>query len=371
MLLTLDRPVIAGLTLIPKLHNQGAASAGRHSIMPIDMHAHWIPAAMSDALRARSVPPLLETRDDGKEWIVWNTGGFPMEPGFDDVDRRIASMDHHGIAHGVLSLTTVFGVECLALDEALPLVRMFNDAVSDMCVAHPDRFTGLAALPWADLDGAAVELERALALPGMVGALLPGDGFLSLERAERFRPLLKIADAHHAHIQIHYGPLHDDPGAPNPDTGDNAGARISTLDMQARLSSNMITLVLTDFLDDFPNITVQSHNLGGNIPFEVERLDHRALINRPDAPPPSVKFADMKVVVDCNSLGSRSIETAVMLYGADKIVLGTDGTNFGMKWSIDAINGSKISDADKHAILHGNAAAIIEPLRERAAQAAE
>jgi predicted TIM-barrel fold metal-dependent hydrolase len=331
--------------------------------MPIDMHAHWIPAAMSDVLRARAAPPLLETRDDGKEWIVWTTGGFPMEAGFDDVARRIASMDSHGINHGVLSLTTVFGVECLALDEALPLVRVFNDAVSDMCVAHPERFTGLAALPWADLDAAAVELERALALPGMVGALLPGDGFLSLERAERFRPLLEIANAHGSLIQIHYGPLHDDAGAPAPESSDNAGARISTLDMQARLSSNMITLVLTDFLDDFPNVKVQSHNLGGNIPFEVERLDHRALINRPDAPPPSVKFADMKLVVDCNSFGPRSIETAVLLYGADKIVLGTDGTNFGMKWSMDAIWDAAISDADRHAILRGNAAAIIEPLR--------
>jgi len=43
---------------------------------------------------------LLETRDDGKEWIAWPTGGFPMEAGFDDVNRRIASMDSHGIAMG-------------------------------------------------------------------------------------------------------------------------------------------------------------------------------------------------------------------------------------------------------------------------------
>jgi predicted TIM-barrel fold metal-dependent hydrolase len=310
---------------------------------------------MSEVLRTRSVPPLLETRDDGKEWIVWPTGGFPMEAGFDDVDRRIESMTHHGIAHGVLSLSTVFCVECLPLDEALPLVRAFNDAVSGMCVAHPARFTGLAALPMADLGAAAIELERALALPGMVGALLPGDGFLTVERAEKFRPLLAIADAHHGLIQIHYGPLFDDPDSVKPETGDNAGARISTLDMQARLSHNMITFVLTDFLDDFPNVTIQSHNLGGNIPFEVERLDHRALIARPDAEPPSAKFADMRVVVDCNSFGPRAIETAVLLYGADKIVLGADGTNFGMKWAIDAINDAAISDADRHAILHGNA----------------
>ena len=335
--------------------------------MPIDMHAHWIPAAMSDALRARNTPPLVERRDDGNEWIVWTTGGFPLEEGFDDIDGRIKAMDKFGIARGVLSLTTVFGVECLPLDEAVPLVRMFNDSVSEMYVAHPDRFTGLAALPMADLDVAAEELERALALPGMVGALLPGDGFLSLRRAERFRPLLAIANAYGAHIQIHYGPLADDSEAPNPDASDNAGARMSTLDMQARLSSNMITLCLTDFLDDFPNISVQSHNLGGNIPFEVERLDHRALISRPDAEVPSAKFARMGMVVDCNSFGARWLEPAGGIFCADKIVLGTDGTNFGMKWSIDAIAEANITEAEKNAILHDNAAAILAPLTRAAA----
>lgn len=337
--------------------------------MPIDMHAHWIPEPLTEALRTRAAPPSIETRDDGREWIAWATGTFPLEEGFDDVDRRIRSMDDHGIAHGVLSLTTVFGVECLKLEQSLPLVRAFNDAVSAMCVAHPDRFTGLAALPIADLAAAAEEFERAIALPGMVGALLPGDGFLSLRRAQAFRPILAAADRHGAHIQIHYGPLAGDADAPRVETTDNAGARVSTLDMQARLSSNMITLCLTDFLDDFPNITVQSHNLGGNIPFEVERLDHRALINRPDDEVPSSRFGAMRLVVDCNSFGPRAIETAVALYGADKIVLGTDGTNFGMKWSMDAIAAAQLSDAERRAILHGNAAAILERATGRAAAA--
>ena len=97
----------------------------------------------------------------------------------------------------------------------------------------------------------------------------------------------------------------------------------------------------------------------------------RAIAARTTDPPPSAKFAEMKLVVDCNSFGPRAIETAVALYGADKIVLGTDGTNFGMKWSMDAVNDAAISDAERHAILHGNAAAIIEPLRAKGAQAAE
>ena len=70
-------------------------------------------------------------------------------------------------------------------------------------------------------------------------------------------------------------------------------------------------------------------------------------------------------------LGASSIERAVDVYGAHRIVLGTDGTDFGMKWSIEAIAGSRLSDADKQAILHGNAAAVLEPLIGAGRQAAE
>ena len=36
-------------------------------------------------------------------------------------------------------------------------------------------------------------------------------------------------------------------------------------------------------------------------------------------------------------------------------MLGTDGTEFGMKWSLDAIAEARLSDAEKQAILSGNA----------------
>jgi predicted TIM-barrel fold metal-dependent hydrolase len=60
------------------------------------------------------------------------------------------------------------------------------------------------------------------------------------------------------------------------------------------------------------------------------------------------------------------------LYGADKIVFGTDGTDFGMKWSVDAVADACISDAEKKAILHGNAEKILSRfIRPGVAAAAE
>jgi predicted TIM-barrel fold metal-dependent hydrolase len=337
--------------------------------MAIDLHAHWIPTGLSEVLRTRKSAPMIERRADGKEWLVAKIQN-PLEENFDDVSERLTEMDRNGITRGVLSLTTVWGVEALPLAESLPLCRAFNDAASEICVAHPDRFSAFAAVPNADIGAAVAEFERAMDLPGMVGALLPGDAFLSQKRGERFRPLLEAANRRHAILLVHYGEVaNDDVG--KVDSSDNGLARVGTLDMQAKLSSNMVTFCMTDFLAPYPNLTMLSHNLGGNIAYEIERMDHRALIARPDDEVPSAKFRRMRVFVDCNSFGARGIERAVDVYGADKIVVGTDGTDFGMKWTVDAIREARISEDEKTAILHGNAEKLLARFTRPVAAAAE
>src|SRR5437588_7934372 len=166
--------------------------------MPIDMHAHWMPRALSDALRERTDPPMIRTSDDGA-------------PRFDTAESRLAEMDEHGFSRGVLSLSPVGGLDSLPLADALPLCRAFNDATAAACSAYHDRLSGFAFLPSADLGAMVDELERALALPGMVGAVLPGDGFLSLRRAEKFRPLFELGNDRGVLFLVHYGRLADDP----------------------------------------------------------------------------------------------------------------------------------------------------------------
>src|SRR5262249_35337342 len=169
-------------------------------------------------------------------------------------------------------------------------------------------------------------------------------------------PVFEMANERGVLFLVHYGRLADDPDAPQADLSDNAGVRRGTLDMQARISSNMITFCMTDFLEPYPNVTVISHNLGGNIPFEIERLDHRTLMDRPHEELPSKQIREARILVDCNSFGSRAIEMAVAVYGADKIVCGSDGTGFGMNWTRRAIAEARISEAEKQMILDDNAA---------------
>ena len=55
------------------------------------------------------------------------------------------------------------------------------------------------------------------------------------------------------------------------------------------------------------------------------------------------------------------------LYGAERIVCGTDGTEFGVDWTQKALADAQIGDEAREQILHRNAAALLA----RAASAAQ
>ena len=327
----------------------------------IDMHAHWRPAQVADALRARTREPRILRNQDGVEVLkAPRMGEAALADAFDDVDFHLGRMDRQGVEVSVLSLLGSFcWVEALPLDESRPLCRTINDGLSAICQEHPGRFAAYAALPLTDISAAAAELERALGLPGMIGAQVPGNYFLTRKDAEVMRPLLEVTNRHRAVLFIHNGPRPGDAYPKVAGDTDNARRRNGTLDMQASLSSVMVTLSLTDYLADYPDAMVHVHNLGGNIPYEVERMDHRSLLDTPNEELPSSRFRKAKVYVDCNSFGPRAIEAAVNLYGAERIVCGTDGTELGCDWTRKALVDAHIGEEAREQIMHRNAAAML------------
>ena len=54
------------------------------------------------------------------------------------------------------------------------------------------------------------------------------------------------------------------------------------------------------------------------------------------------------------------------LYGAERIVCGTDGSAFGVDWTRRALEEAEIGTEAREAILHRNAAALIARVAERA-----
>lgn len=326
----------------------------------IDMHAHWRPAELTDALRARTREPRILRNAEGVEVLKSRVGEDPLSKAFDDVNFHLARMDRQGVTTSVLSLLGGFcWIESQPVEVSLPLCRMVNDALSGICAKYEGRFAAFAALPLADMQAASAEFERAMSLPGMIGTQIPGNGFLTRKDAEAMRPILEVANRRRAICFIHHGPRPGDAFPKVTGDTDNARRRNGTLDMQASLSSVMVTLCLTDYLAPYPDATVLVHNLGGNIPYEIERMDHRCLLDTPNEELPSARFRRSRVYVDCNSFGPGAIEAGVRLYGAERIVCGTDGSEFGCQWTSKALADAQISTEAREQILHRNAAGLL------------
>src|SRR4051812_34513189 len=122
--------------------------------MTIDLHTHYVSPALAAALRKRTVPPRIETLADGSERFHLPVGFLQFGSEYIDMNARIAFMNERGINKQMLSFPGLFGVDSLAIGEAQPLLIPFNDDLAALCGRHPDRFCGLAALPFADMDRA-------------------------------------------------------------------------------------------------------------------------------------------------------------------------------------------------------------------------
>ncbi len=329
--------------------------------MIIDMQSHYMPDAMADGLRRRRAAPWVETADDGSERIHLPIGSLDFGAQFTDMDARLDFMDGLGVDRQLLSFPSLFGLDSLPADQSLPLLQMFNDDVSALCARHPDRFTGVASLPFAHMDAMLAEFRRARVDLGLIGALLPNNCFISIAEAEKLRPLFELGQELGAHFFIHPGRRPDEVPEDDSKPGQYLFADLvlhrQALDVQNKVAACMTTLLFSDILDPYPDISVQVANLGGTLPMVIERMDHALGLRAPDAAPPTSQTR--RVHVDCSSLGARSLELAVAIYGADRILVGTDCPIFRTDWTLRAISDARITEDERNAIRGGNATELL------------
>ena len=330
--------------------------------MIIDVHTHYISESMAEGLRQRKETPFIEQLENGKERFHMPVGTIMLDEAFYNMESRLSFMEDNGVEHQILSFPGLFGVDSLQVDECISLLQAFNNETAKLCKNNPDQFSGLAALPLADMDLAAKEYRRARLELGLIGAILPINGFISLAHANRMTPLFELAEKIGGHLFIHPGPRPDEtppPGSPRPipPFADNSAAR-QALSVQDRCAACMVTLLFSDFLEPYKKIIPHVANLGGTLPMVIERIDQVNLTRTPDQPAPSSKLGG--VYVDCSSLGPKSIEIAASFYGTDKILFGTDCPIFLTQWSKDAVRHSGLDEEGQHAVFEGNAKKILQ-----------
>jgi len=308
----------------------GAAAPGLQGTrVLVDWHSHFFTNAELKALCARKQAPFIRIDAAGTPWLqnattVSSAAGKPSVYSRSDVQVRLQHLDQHGVERQLLTQTVALGLDAtLPTEELKPLFRAVNDELAEVVRAHPNRFLGVAALPTADPDWAADELRRAHRELGFIGGSLPLNAFATHEGALTLAPLFAEAQKHGSHFFIHRGPASNKmPGQPPlvlpADTDQARWSLISN----SHLTAGGITLGLTDFLDPYPDVTVEIVMLAGFTPYLVDSWVQSG--RRDGVADPLARLRRLYLDTGPYSRNGEWVALAATKLGADRILFGTD-----------------------------------------------
>jgi predicted TIM-barrel fold metal-dependent hydrolase len=326
----------------------------------VDMHSHYYGGGLVQMLHARQTRPYLRTRDDGVTVMVAMNGEFPFTPHYHDHTVGLRDMKASGLTQRLLTFPGALGVDLLPAAEVATAITQFNDHLAELTQETDGALIGLAGVPLADMALACAEVRRIRRDLGLPGIILPSNYFNSLAEAEELRPLLEAANEYGCHIMLHPGlKVGQEPPA-RPD--DNIQYRLSAVELQSSAAQVALTVILSDMLEAYPNVTFQIVNLGGTLPFIFERIESIARHRNPDDPFPTQRLR--RLWYDCASLGPRALEAAVKLFGADRIMLGSDYPIFKDDPYAHAVVPADLSAEDKEQVTWKTAHDLFAHLEE-------
>lgn len=324
----------------------------------IDMHAHFYGCGLPGFLESRTTRPCVQGAADGTQTMLAMNGAFPFEAAHTDPAAVLAQMDATGIHCRLLTFPGALCLEALPAPEIAPGIRAFNDGLAALVSGSGGRFAGLGGLPLADLPLAAAEMRRLRHDLGLAGAIIPSDWFATIADARALDPVLRAADETGALLMLHPGPM---PGrAPEPLAAEFPAFRTSAVALHAHVSQVVLTLLLSDLLDAYPRVRFQVINLGGTVPFIIERMEAIARHRTPDSLFPTQRLR--RLWFDSASLGPRALEMGVALYGADRVMLGTDWPIFRADPLAEVFATVRLDAPSRQAVAGGTAAALLEAL---------
>jgi predicted TIM-barrel fold metal-dependent hydrolase len=340
-----------------------------------DLHNHWISPAALEILSTRTVGVRYVTNAKGEHTLVHpgapaaaprDRPPAPQGPRgtqmFDGADVRLAHLDKHGVQRQLISWPTTSNVDpALTAAEARLLWTAYNDELSALVQKHPDRFTGVAALSTLDIEWSAGELARAHDKLGLIGAVLPVNGFDTLQGAKAFAPVFETAQKYRSHIYLHTGYANARiPGQPPlPSHQDSFRAR-SALDNLWNFTAATVTLAYSGFLDAYPDVTVQVAQLGGSggIGLVAEAVQQAAGPN--GVTDLKAKFRNIYLDTGAGGRGPEAIALATRVFGAEQILFGTDyGAAASVVPVIENVERSPLTADDRRRIFRDNARALL------------
>ncbi len=278
---------------------------------------------------------------------------------FDLGDERLRHMDAVGIDVQVLSFGSP-GPQGFAREIAIPMARDANDRLRQAIDRHPDRFAGFAALPTADPDAAAQELERAVKGLGFKGTMIHGHQQGSFLDDKKYWPIFACAASLDVPVYLH-------PTMPHPDAikayftgyeelqGAAWGFAVDT-------SCHFLRLVYSGLFDAYPTLKIILGHLGEGLPFAMHRLNDRsykAAARRGLKKMPLQYLKDNLFVTTSGNWFEPALVCTLLALGVDNILWAVDWPYEANKTAMDFFDNLALSDVDKEKIAHRNAERIL------------
>jgi aminocarboxymuconate-semialdehyde decarboxylase len=272
--------------------------------------------------------------------------------------ERLRYMDEQGIDVQAISINAFwYGAD---RDTARQIVRIQNERLAAWCSAQPDRFVGLASAALQYPDLAAEQLEDAVKRLGLKGAAIGGSVEGEELSSRKFDPFWAKAEELGVLLFMHPQPA---PGTTQNNRLQGKGGLGNTIGNPLETTVFLSHLIFEGTLDRFPGLKICGAHGGGYLPSYSGRSDAlcgrgsgadcRALKKKPS------EYFKKELFVDSMVFHEEGLRHLVAEVGVSQIVYGTD---YPFDWPVGidfVLKAPFLSDADRIAILGGNAARLL------------
>jgi aminocarboxymuconate-semialdehyde decarboxylase len=274
------------------------------------------------------------------------------------IEERLKGMDAMAIDMEVLSINPFWYRK--DRDLASQIVKVQNEKLAELCASRPDSFAAFASLALQFPDLAVQQLEDAVKKQGLrgaaIGASVAGEDFSN----PKFHPVWAKAEELGAVLFIH------------PQSTPELAKRFQGNGWLSNLIGNPLDttialqhLIFEGTLDRFPGLKVLAAHGGGYLPSYAARSDHACFVS-PQNCNPDIKLKKKpseylnQLHFDALVFTPEALRHLVAQVGASQIMLGTDHPIPWEEHPVDHVFATKtLSDAEKIAILGGNAARLL------------
>jgi aminocarboxymuconate-semialdehyde decarboxylase len=326
-------------TVVPRRRQ---VSVGGRRVKVVDVHAHCFIPEVADIIKGTNLAAGAPTA---------NTG-LVLGP------DRIRAMDEQGVDVEALSINAFW----YSADRELAdrIVKIQNEKLAQWCAAHPDRFVGLASVALQHPDLAAVQLDDAIKKLGLHGVAIGGSVEGEELSSRKFDPFWAMAEKLGTLIFMH----------PQPAPGTTQNARLEGRGGLGNVIGNPLEttvflshMIFEGTLDRFPGLRICGAHAGGYLASYSGRTDAvcgrgsgadcRSLKKRPS------EYFKKEIYADAIIFHEEGLRHLVAECGVSQIVYGTD---YPFDWPVNVdfvLNTKLLSNADKEAILGGNASKLL------------